>query len=68
MKVQIFQLLTARMKINQILYVIFQSHESAFFNPNLGEFFRGSFWIGEGGITPVSKTRYNYGRNLKFGT
>ena len=43
MKVQIFQLLTARMKINQILYVIFQSHESAFFNPNLGEFFRGSF-------------------------
>ena len=36
-----------------------------YINPNLG----GSFWGGGGGVKfpLLSKTRYNYARNLKFG-
>ena len=37
------------------------------FNTNLGGLFRGSF-EGEGGDYPLSKTRWSYARNLRFGT
>ena len=41
-------------------------------NPNLSGLFKGSFCSEEGGgglkLPPLSKTRQNYARNLKFGT
>ena len=41
-----------------------------YFSPNQGGLFRGSFLgdgRGEGIITLLSKTRWSYARNLKFG-
>ena len=38
-----------------------------FINPNAG-LFRGLFCIGRSKITPLIKNRYNYAKNLKFGT
>ena len=46
----------------------------SYLNPNLGGLSRGSFWGGGWGggggrleLSPLSKTCYNYARNLRFG-
>ena len=44
--------------------LFFEKHLILDVNLNLGGLFRGSLW----GFYPLSKTRWNYARNLKFGT
>ena len=47
-------------------YIHHSPHNVYHISPDLGTFFRGSFY--GGGNYPLSKTREDYARNLKFGT